>query len=90
MIVYAIWYGGTNYSDVGDLDKAERFDSIKEAKKEFHARLNGYSPSLEVKTPCVNGSARMFLYTAPPTDFNTYFAVFQVGPKYTVRYTKLG
>lgn len=90
MVVYALWYGGTNYSDVQNLENAEKFNSIKEAKIEFSSRLNGFSPRLEVKTPCVNGSARMFLYQEKPIDFNDYIAYFSVGPNYSVRYTKLG
>jgi hypothetical protein len=97
--VYALWHGGSSYSQ-GELDQdLEVFDSITAAKAEFETRYRSgryntftYADGRSNRddTPAVDESASMFVYLADPRgDSDPYpDRLIEIGPRGGVKVTR--
>jgi hypothetical protein len=63
MKVWGLWYGGSSYATPTTED-AEEFVSFSAAKRAFEWRYKNWGG----RTPCVDSTAEMTLFTEKPTD----------------------
>lgn len=79
--VWAIWFGGVNYSQPEIPADVELFTSISAARTALvdRARVGNWYPqtfpyvnreAVSVLTPCADEGAQMWLYFADPSDSN--------------------